>query len=102
MQLPQLPRIDGRRRAGHEVDGLCRFGKRDDVADRALRCKDGDNAIEAERDAAVRRRAVLEGIQEESEPQLRVIVRDLEQLEDEPLELLIMDTDAAAGDLAAV
>ena len=67
-----------------------------------LAAQDGDDAVEAEGDAAVRRRAVLERVQEEAEPQLRFLVRDLQQLEDQPLQRLIVDSDAAAGDFAAV
>ena len=33
---------------------------------------------------------------------LRLLVRDPQQLEDQPLQRLVVDSDAAAGDLAAV
>ena len=61
-----------------------------------------DDAIEAEGDAAVRRRAVLERVEEEAEPRPRVLVRDAEQAEHVPLHVGPVNPDAAAGDLGAV
>ena len=66
----QLLRVDRRRRVGHQVHGGRRLRERDHLADRALARQDRDDAVEAERDAAVRRRAVLERLEEEAEPQL--------------------------------
>ena len=58
--------------------------------------------VEAERDAAVRRGAVLERVDEEPETQSGFLVGDLQQLEDQSLDGLVVNPDAAAGDLAAV
>ena len=68
MELLQLASIDRRRRAGHEVDGLCGFRERDDFADRRLTAEHGNDAVEAEGDAAVGRGAVLQRVEKESEP----------------------------------
>ena len=87
---------------GHQVHRLRRLGERDDVPDRLLAAQDGDDAVEPERDAAMRRRPVLERVEEEAEAQPGLLVRDLQQLEDQALQRLVVDPDAAAGDLAAV
>ena len=50
-----------------------------------------------ERDAAVRRRAVLERVHEEAEAQARLLVADVQQPEDLALDGGIVDTDAAAA-----
>ena len=64
--------------------------------------RSSDQAVQAERDAAVRRRAVLERVEEEAEPQLRVLVADAEQRKIALLKRRVVDTDAAAADLDAV
>ena len=74
VQLAQLLLVDRRRRAGHDVDGRGRLRERDHLADRRLAAEQRDQAIEAERDAAVRRRPVLERVEEEAEARLRVLV----------------------------
>ena len=60
------------------------------------------DAVPAERDAAVRRRAVLERLEQEAELVLRLLRRDAEQVEDPALHVGAVDTDAAAADLVAV
>ena len=55
-----------------------------------------------ERDAAVRRRAVLERLEEEAEPRLRLLVADAQPPEHPRLQRRVVDSDAAAADLAAV
>src|SRR5262245_31000690 len=102
VQLAELLRIDRRRGPGHQVHGLDGLRKGDDLADRLFSRQDGDDAVQPERDPPVRRRAVFERLEEESEPELRLLLRHPEQLEDEALQPLIVDPDAAAGDLAAV
>ena len=58
--------------------------------------------VPAERDAAVRRRAVLEGVEEEAELLLRLVLVDAHDREDPLLDVLAVDTDRAAPDLVAV
>src|SRR5205085_6398051 len=53
-------------------------------------------------DAAVWRRAVLQGIEEEAEARARSVLGHADGLEDEPLHVLPVDTDRAARDLYAV
>src|SRR5258708_15981607 len=76
MELAQLFRIHGGRRARHEIDGVRRLRKRDDLADRGLARENGHYAIEPERDAAVRRRSVLEGLHKKTKAQLRLLLRN--------------------------
>ena len=102
VQLPQLLLIDRRGRVRHQVHGGGGLRERDDLADRALVRQQRDDPVEAERDAAVRRRAVLERLEEEPESQLRLLLADVEQREDPALQRRVVNTDAAAADLAAV
>ena len=51
---------------------------------------------------AVRRRAVLQRVEEEAEAGLRLLVGDLQQPEDAGLHLGLVDSDASAADLVAV
>jgi hypothetical protein len=52
---------------GHQVDGFGGFGEGNDFAQAGRAGKQHDDAVEAQRDAAVRRRAVFERVQEEAE-----------------------------------
>src|SRR5439155_18431208 len=81
VQLPELLRIDRRRGSGHQVQRIGGLRKRDDVADRRFTGQDGHDAIDPERNPAVRRRAVLQRFEEEAESQLRLLVRDPQALE---------------------
>ncbi len=63
----QLLLGDGGGRVGHEVDGFGGFGEGDDFAQAGRAGEQHDDAVEAEGDAAVRRRAVFERVEEEAE-----------------------------------
>ena len=58
---------DRRGSLAHQVGAFGGLREGDDVADRRLACQDHNEAVETQRDAAVRRRAVLERLQEETE-----------------------------------
>ena len=58
--------------------------------------------VPAERDAAVRRGAVLEGVEQEAELLLRLVLVEAHHREDPLLHVLAVDTDRAAADLVAV
>ena len=73
-QLADLVVADGRGRAAHEVGRAGRLGEGDHVADGRLPGQDHHDAVEAQGDAAVGRRPVLEGLQEEPEALLRLLV----------------------------
>src|SRR6187402_1605516 len=102
VQLAQLARIHRRRRVAHQVDRLRRLRERNDFSNRGFTCQQRADAIEAERQAAVRRRAVLERFEEEAEAILRVLVRHAQQPEHLGLRVAVVDTDAAAAQLPAV
>src|SRR5699024_12680965 len=71
-------------------------------ADRVLPREQRHDAVPAEGDAAVRRGAVLERLQQEAELLLRLLLVDAHQAEDALLDGLVMDADGAAADLIAV
>src|SRR5206468_4235575 len=99
VKLSKLLGIDGRRGPGHEVERVRRLGKCDDLANRRLASEDRHNAIHAQRNAAVRRRTVLERFEEEAETELRLLVRDAEAFEDLRLQPGIVNSDRPAADL---
>src|SRR3989442_9706977 len=65
VQLAQLLLVHRRRSMREQVLRALRLGEGDDVADGLGAGHHGDDAVEAEGDAAVRRRAVLERLQQE-------------------------------------
>jgi hypothetical protein len=81
---------------------LAVLGERDHVAQRLLPRHQHHEPVEAERDPAVRRRAVAQRLEEEAEAVLGFLVRQRQQLEDLRLQLGVMDPQAAAADLDAV
>ena len=64
--------------------------------------EDRHDPVDPERDATVRRRAVLERVEQEAEAPLRLLRADAERVEDLLLDLGGVDTDRAAADLDAV
>ena len=62
-QLAQLLRVDGAGRPGHQVAGLLRLRKRDDVANAVDAAEEHDQAIDTQRDAAMRRRRELQCVE---------------------------------------
>src|SRR5262245_24535345 len=58
---------DRRRGAGQRVVAAARLGEGDHVADRVAAGQQGADAVPSERDAAVRRGAVLERLEQEAE-----------------------------------
>ena len=60
-------RADRRRGVGQGARALLGLGERDDVPDGIDAGQDGDDPVQPERDAAHRRGAVLQGLQEEAE-----------------------------------
>ena len=86
----------------HEVDGAGGLGEGDDLAQAGGAGQDHDDAVEAEGDAAVRRRAVLQGVEEEAETFVGLFVRHAERAEDLGLHVLAVDTDGAGAKLVAV
>src|SRR5580765_6758238 len=102
MELAQLLRVHGRRRTGHQIDGAGGLREGDYLANRRLAGQDRDDTVEPERDAAVRRRAVLERFEEESEAEPGLLLGDAEAAEDPRLQRRVVDTHAAAADFRSV
>src|SRR5690606_12991237 len=93
---------DGRGCRGQRVVAATGLREGDDLADRVGTREQRDRAVPAERDAAVRRRAVLERVEQEAELLLGLLGADAHDLEDALLHVLAVDTDRAATDLVAV
>ena len=66
-QLAQLLGVDLTRCAGHQVGCPLRLGKSNAIADIGHPSKQHDQAVQSQGDSAVRRRAVLQRIEQESE-----------------------------------
>src|SRR6266850_178752 len=101
MELAQLFRVDRRRRPGHEIDGVRGLREGNHLADGCLAGENRDDAVEAERDAAMGRRPVLQRLEEEAEPRLRLLAGDAEALKDARLQRGAVDTHAAAADFGS-
>src|SRR4051812_9813101 len=102
VEFAQLFRIHLRWRARHQIDGARRLREGDDLADRRLARQDGDDTVQPEGDAAVRRRAVLERLEEEAEAELRLLLGNAEPAENPRLERRVVDSDTAAADFRSV
>src|SRR5690349_22735263 len=102
VELAQLLLVDRRRRVHEQILGALRLRESDDVADRFGARHHGDDAVQAEGDAAVRGRAVLERLQQEPELLLRLLGTDRKGPEHLRLHLLAVDAHRAAADLRAV
>jgi hypothetical protein len=74
LQFTHLLLTHRSRRIHHQVDRLRRLRERNHLAQALRPGQDHRNAVEPERDAAVRWRAVLQRVQEESEARLRLFV----------------------------
>src|SRR5262245_41510519 len=88
VQLAQLLLVDRRRSVREQVLGALRLGKGDHIADRVGSDHHRDEAVEAEGDPAVRRRAILQRLQQEAEFLLRFLGADRKSPEDLRLHLL--------------
>src|ERR1700676_2608374 len=79
VKVARLSFADVLRRARHEVIARLGLRERDDLADVLFAREDGDQAVDAESEAGVRRGAVLEGAEQEPEAALRFLVADPER-----------------------
>src|SRR5574341_95665 len=80
-QVPELRRGDPGGGLGHEADGLLGLGEGDHVADRLAARENCRQPVEAERQAPVGRRPVLQGLEQEAELLPRVLLGDIVQAE---------------------
>ena len=102
MQLAELAFRHGAGGLDHEVLPALRLREGDHVADLVHAGHHRHHAVEAEGDAAVRRSAVRERIEQEAELGARLLVADSERLELLRLHLRAVDPHGAAADLPAV
>src|SRR6185437_12481140 len=100
-QLAPLRLGNRRRRAGHDVQALLRFGEGDDVPDGRLSAQKSHEAVQAQSESSVRRSPVLQGLEQKSELLLGRFGRNLQQLENQRLAVGAMNTEAASADLHA-
>ena len=90
------------RRAGHQIGALLRLGEGDDVAQALGAGEQHRQAVHAQGDAAVRRRAELERVEQEAEL-LRASSSEMpERREDLAPAPRVVQADRAAADLEAV
>ncbi len=73
-QLAQLHVVDRRRRTGQRVAATGRLRERDHLTDVVAPGQQRHDPIDAERDPAVRRRAVTQRVEQEPEPRLGVLL----------------------------
>src|SRR6185312_16068791 len=100
-ELTELAPVDRGGRPRERVAARSGLRERDDVADRLAAGEDGHQAVEPERDPAVRRRAVLQRLEQEAEAPIGLLLGHAESLEDLLLDLGLVDTDRAAAELDA-
>src|SRR5690349_7104906 len=100
--LLALGRGDRTGGTGERVAAGGGLGKRDHVADALGTGQQGNQPVDPERDAAVRRRAVREGVEQEPELAAGLLVGQADHVEDPLLHLGPVDTDRAPADLRAV
>ena len=102
VQLAQLLLVDRARRVGEQVLGALRLRERDHVAQRLGPGHQHDEAVEADGDAAVRRRAVLQRVEQEAELGAAPPLVDLQRPEHLALHVGAVDPHRAAAELDAV
>src|SRR2546426_12618334 len=86
-QLLELLWVHRRGRVGHGALGLLRFGEGDHIADGVGPAKKHNQTVQAKRDAAVRRGAVLKGVQQKAEFGLRFVLAGPKQIKELALNL---------------
>src|SRR5436190_2033283 len=102
VQLLEVGRIDRRGGVVHQRGRARGFRERGRVADRVAAVEEDDETVEAERDAAVRRGAVLERLEQEAEFLLRLLRGHADHLHDLLLDVLPVDSNAPARQLLPV
>ncbi len=102
MQLAQLLLVHWRGGLGQQALGTLGLGEGDHVADRLGSGHQRDEAVQAEGQTTVWRRAVLQGVEQVAKLGLRVFRRDLERSEHLALHISTVDTHRAAAQLPAV
>src|SRR5262249_45693224 len=81
-ELPQLLGVDGAGGLSHQIGCFLRFGERDAVADVVEATEKHDKTIDAKRYSTVRRRSVLQCLEQEAKTFLGRGFIDAKQIED--------------------
>jgi len=102
MQLVELPRVNRRRRIRHQVGGAGSLGEGNDFANARLVGQQHHQPVNAGRHPAVRRRAELERFQHVPKARLDLVIRIVEDAENAPLSLAVVNADAPRRQLVAV
>src|SRR5277367_4553800 len=89
-------------RFGHQILRLRGLRERNDVAKRFFACEQHRDPVYAERDPAMRRRAVGERVEEKAEALFGLFVGEAKRLEHTRLHVLAMNSYAAGAQLDAV
>ena len=93
MQFIQLHLINLRRRINHHITPLIVLRECDVVADCLLTSEECAHAVETECEASVRRCSELEGVDDEAELVVRVLLAYAENLEHPLLNISLVDSD---------
>ena len=102
MQLAQLLFVNRRRRLCQQTLGALRLGKSDHIADRFGTGHQGDDAVQPERETAVRWRPILQGIEQKAEFFLRFLGRDFQGVKDFLLHVGAVNTNRTPAHLPAI
>jgi hypothetical protein len=102
MQVAQLSFIHRARCLGQQALGALCLGEGDHVADGFRAGHHRHDTVQTERQPAMRRRAVLQRVEQEAELELRLFHADVERAEHLRLHRFLMDTHRAAADFRTV
>src|SRR5687768_13893633 len=102
MEVRELVLPDGRGRAFEERARAGRLRERDDLAQALGAREQHGDTVQPDRDAAVRRSAVLQGLEQKAELRLRLFALGAEHLEHALLHGALVNADRPAAKLVAV
>jgi hypothetical protein len=101
-QVAKLSGLGSARRTHHQIFSAVILWKSDDVTNVVGPHHEHDEAVDAQGDATVRRRAKSEGLEKVWEEQSLLIGRNAKHLEHPRLQVAFMNPDAAATDFDAI
>src|SRR5690242_1940078 len=101
-QFPQLPLRNRRRRLAHQVGPLRGLREWNHFTDGILAGEDHHQAVEAERNPAMRRSTILQRFEQEPEPPFGFVFAEPQRRKNLRLYVTAMNTDRAGAQLDAV
>src|SRR5215472_3490255 len=102
IEIVELRGVDFTGRIGHQILRGGSLGEGNDFADALLASKKHHDAVDAERDPAVRRRAVGQRVEKEAEAAAKLFFGQAERFEEPLLNILPVNSNAARAKLVAV